>query len=169
MLAAMNHRRTVSLVLCVLAGACSKGQGPGSVPGERACTQIGCTDGATIALIKGTGWQPGGYSFALELDGAPVTCTASLPLKPCAAGPTTVCDPAERVEIVESGCALPVEQQGFTELRLPALVQNVTVAITRDGEKLAESAFTPSYIELRPNGPDCDPVCRVAREQLTIP
>jgi len=167
MLAAMNLRRATAAIVVLLC-ACARSPGaPG--PNSKMCTEIGCADGLTITMAKGSPWEPGAYTFAFELDGAPVTCTGALPLKACDAGPSLTCDPSGRVQIAESGCALPPDQHGFSDIRVPTAVTKVKLAIARDGQALRSFEFAPKFVETRPNGPDCEPVCHQAAERVDLP
>lgn len=156
-----------SLLLC----ACSKDQGgPGSPDGGgKMCTEIGCVSGLRIDLQKAGAWQPGAYVFTFELDGSPVRCSGALPLKACDAGPSLTCDGEGRVQIGESGCALPPDQHGFSDIQLLGSPAKVRVAIARDGQELHSAELAPTYTESRPNGPGCEPVCRGASAQVAVP
>jgi hypothetical protein len=81
------------------------------------------------------------------------------------------CTPAgERIGIGESGCALPAEQHGFSELRVGgAPATKVTITVSRDGNELVKKTLTPQYKTSQPNGPGCPPVCHNASDALTIP
>ena len=167
MLAAMNLRRSTAVIVILLC-ACARSPGaPG--PNSKMCTEIGCADGLTITMAKGSPWEPGAYTFAFELDGAPVTCTGALPLKACESGPSLTCDPSGRVQIAESGCALPPEQHGFSDIRVPTAVTTLKLSIARDGQPPRSFEFAPKFVETRPNGPDCEPVCRQAAERVDLP
>lgn len=162
-------QRVAAVVLSLVLGACTKGQTDiGGAPGQR-CTQIGCVDGLRVEMRPASGWAPGSYAFAVDLDGVKVTCTGALPLRACEAGPSLTCDVADKVVIGESGCALPKEQHAFSDLWVQSGPQKVEIVISRDGQELKREALTPAYTESRPNGPDCGPVCRSASATLTLP
>lgn len=164
--------RVAAPALALLLLACSKGQvePPTDAPdGPKVCTEIGCLDGLQIALKKETPWPAGAYTFDFTVDGAPVRCSGALPLGPCDAGPSLTCDVAERVVIGESGCALPAAEQGFSDVRVPGAPAEVAVTITHEGAPLHQSTLKPTYVESRPNGPGCDPVCRSATAELALP
>jgi hypothetical protein len=167
----MRPRSLASALLVLLLGACSKGQTNPDGPddGPRMCTEMGCVDGLRLELAKATAWAPGSYVFTFALDGAPVTCSGSLPLKACEAGPSLTCDVPDRVQIGESGCALPPEQHGFSDIQIRAAPAKVGVDIARDGQPLGGAELTPTYVESRPNGPGCDPVCHGATARVELP
>ncbi len=131
---------------------------------SRACTEMGCTDGLTINVPQDFQWKPGAYKFSFVLDGKPAACTGNLPLKPCDSKSLT-CD-QEGITIMESGCALPADMQGFGTVTLPSAPRQVSVTVERDGTTLFSHAFTPTYQDVRPNGPQCDPACHTATVDL---
>ena len=171
MLAAMVRRTLARASLVLLLGACARD--PGSPtdpdPSGRVCTQIGCIGGLHIDLAHEGPWQPGSYSFALVVDGAPISCTGSLPLPACDAGPPLTCDVPGRVQIGASGCALPPDQHGFSDIRIISGPARVELTIARDGETLHEGVLTPTYVESQPNGPGCEPICRGAAARVAVP
>jgi hypothetical protein len=164
-------RAAVVLSACLFFCACSKGQIEPTDPGGggKMCTEIGCIGGLRIELKATSGWAPGEYTFTFALDGAPVTCTGSLPLRPCDAGPSLACDVPDRVQIGESGCALPPEQHGFADILVPSSPAKLELAIRRDGQQLWAGELTPTYVESQPNGPGCEPICRGASAQVPLP
>jgi hypothetical protein len=44
----------------------------------------------------------------------------------------------------------------------------VTLTLSRDGEEVLAEDRDLVYVESRPNGPDCEPVCRQAHLDLTF-
>ena len=166
-----NSASTKFLALAALLGSIPGLGCASSSPPQTGCTEIGCNDGLTVTFAPNSGWAPGSYRFVIDIDGQVTTCEGSLPLKDCDAGPSLQCSPAtERVRIGESGCALPPEQQGFSELQIgvpPAA--SVKITVSRDGAELVQKTLAPQYKTSRPNGPDCEPVCQSASESLMIP
>lgn len=154
--------------LLLLLGACSKDQVTTADPGKM-CTQIGCIGGLHIDLAAPGGWAPGSYTFALVLDGTPVTCTGGLPLPACDAGPALTCDVPDLVQIGASGCAMPPDQHGFSDIHLISGPARVELTIARDGQTLHNSTLTPTYVESQPNGPGCEPICRGASARIDLP
>lgn len=155
----------------VVVGACAKDTaepaGPGA-PGAVACTEIGCLDGARITLEKATPWAAGEYTFVFDLDGAAVTCKGSLPLKQCDAGPTLSCDVADKVQVGESGCALPPESHGFSDVQIKGAPKSVAVKISNGGQTVHEVELAPKYTTSRPNGEGCEPECHGASEIVKL-
>jgi len=110
----------------------------------------------------------GAYTFEFEIDGAPTTCTGSLPLAPCEQGPSVTCT-TDAVMVGESGCAMPPAEQGFGELIFSnAHPAQVKVTVTRDGEVVGGGEFAPEYQRLQPNGPGCEPTCEQAQATLEL-
>ena len=135
------------------------------------CTAIGCLDGLRVDLTPTSGWKMGSYRFDIEIDGVVTTCEGSLPLKPCTGGPSLQCTPAgQRVVISESGCALPTEQHGFSQVSISdTAAKSVTIKVSRDGTPLVSKTLAPRYITSEPNGPGCPSTCTNASEMLVIP
>lgn len=166
------------IALTLLAGlalpACSKEQpapaDPGGGPGvQKVCTQIGCLDGYRLELKKATAWTPGAYTFTVELDGKAVECKGALPLQSCDAGPSLSCTEDGKVQIGESGCALPPDQQGFSDIMIPGKPQRVKLTIVQDDKPLHSADLTPNYVTSQPNGEGCEPTCNSAAGEIAVP
>jgi hypothetical protein len=148
--------------------ACAKDQ-PGPRPGDRACTAMGCLDGLRLEFVKTGPWLPGRYAFKFDLDGAAVTCTGALPLKPCDAGPSLTCDVPGKLQIGESGCALPPGQHGFSDVQISGTPRVVRLDLAHDDAPMIHADMTPTYRTVRPNGEGCEPVCNGATERVPLP
>lgn len=170
--------RTLSLSLIALASACAAAPAPdASAPvgqaatpsGDQPCTSMGCYSGVQIAVeaasASSAAWPAGSYRFAVTLDDKTVTCEGSLPLKDCGDGLSIKCD-GEGVMIGESGCALPAEQQMFSDIHLDGEPKHIKINVERDGEVVATADFAPEFKITRPNGPTCEPVCNQATGTL---
>ena len=140
-----------------------------SDPGGKVCTEMGCINGLHLNLAKVTPWTAGNHTFVLELDGTVVSCTGALPLPACDKGAALRCDVEGKVQIGESGCALPPEQHGFSDIRISGEPVKVKLTIKREEEQLHSGELTPSYVTARPNGPDCEPECRGANAEVALP
>jgi len=149
--------------------ACAAPSPGSSDPGGKVCTQMGCINGLHVNLAKVTPWTAGNYTFALELDGTPVTCTGALPLPACDQGAALRCDVEGKVQIGESGCALPPEQHGFSDIQISGAPAKVKLTITREDQQLHSGELAPTYVTSRPNGPGCEPECRGANAEVALP
>lgn len=158
--------RLAPLLALTLLAACAANS-PGA--GGKMCTQIGCINGLRLILAKVTPWTAGNYRFAFELDGAAVNCSGALPLPACDQGAALRCDVADRVMIGESGCALPPEQHGFSDIQVMGAPTKVKLEIKREDESLYSGELSPTYVTSRPNGPDCEPECRGATAEVALP
>lgn len=134
-------------------------------PIAKACTQMGCRSSLHID-VTGTKPGKGKYVIEVEADGKKTQCELSLPLKACDKGPSTTCKGDVKVELGESGCALPPAEHSFGPIQLPDSPSAARVVIKKDGKPLADKRFTPAYKTLQPNGPDCEPTCKQAKEEI---
>lgn len=131
----------------------------------KACTKMGCRSSLEIE-VTGTKPGKGKYAFEIEADGKKAQCELSLPLKACDKGLSTKCTGDVKVEIGESGCALPPAEHGFGPISLPDSPAAARVVIKKDGKPLSDKRFTPAYKTSQPNGPGCEPTCKQAREEI---
>ncbi|WP_437567769.1 hypothetical protein [Sorangium sp. So ce542] len=163
----------VLIVLGIVAACAAETPAPdapsaaGEPPPDQGCTQIGCVDGFTVRLASEAPWPAGAYRFVISADGETTTCEGKLPLPGCAAGRALTCS-GPSLLIGESGCALPPSAHGFSEIQMRSAPRQVTVEVSRDGASLVKADFSPSYVESRPNGPGCEPVCRSASATLNV-
>lgn len=161
-----------SLAALLIASCSQTGTGAGaadSLPADfRACTTLGCQNGLHLTWAQGA-WKPGLYTVEVSLDGANVTCTGRLPLPACDAGPGFRCGPGASVRLGESGCALPPETHGLAGIDIDTTPAHVRIAVRRDGVEIGTQELNPSYREVHPNGPDCEPVCRQAVDVPLLP
>lgn len=168
------RRAVVVAGTAALAAACggSTTQSPGSAGSSgtsgasgsgRACTEIGCENGVRVDFSYR---DAGSYVFDVTVDGAKVTCKATLPLPP---QPPTACDgPGVLLGLV--GSMLPASQQSIGGLILSSTTaKTIAVRATRDGTLLGDKSFTPPYVTAPgPNGPGCEPnECKLAK--VTFP
>ncbi len=126
-------------------------------------------NGLNVQVQKPTPWAPGDYEFLFDLDGTAVTCKGALPLPACEQSPALVCDPAGRVQVTESGCALPAAQHGWGDVHIEGEPAHVKMTIQQGGAVLHTGEFDPVYRTLQPNGPSCEPTCRQASHSIAVP
>lgn len=140
----------------------SSGTSGSSAP--RACTEMGCQNGVSIDF-KYT--DPGAYVFEVTVDGAKVTCKATLPI--AQPPPPSSCDGAN-VFLGLVGSALPASQQSLEGLTLATTTaKTIALRATRDGKVIGEKSFAVPYVTSPgPNGPGCEPnQCTLAK--VTFP
>lgn len=105
--------------------------------GSNACTLIGCVDGVQV-----------NWSGASSVDRGTITADGvAIPFN-CATGSTST--------LVCTGTGVRLQGR-------PARLQ--VEVTTATGTRTA--SFTPQYVQSRPNGPGCDPVCNNAT--VTVP
>lgn len=127
---------------------------------SKACTLIGCASSLELDFTGATG-RPGRYQIEVVADGAPSTCQITLPWT-CATQPA--CSEAELPwRLTVSACELGADRETIDgivfSIKVPASLEFV---IRRDDAIVGGGSVQPVYKESRPNGPDCEPVCRQA-------
>jgi hypothetical protein len=70
------------------------------------------------------------------------------------------------VRIGESGCALPTNIHGISDVWIEGRPRSVALEIRRNGRPFVARSLIPAYQESRPNGPGCEPVCVSAAYDL---
>ncbi len=124
-----------------------------SPPAAAACTEMWCLEGLRVDLA-GTSWPAGEYRFIIDADGRSRSCTARLPFPDCESLHAACSAPG--VTIGESGCALPPEQQSFSDITLQNIPQSFSVRIEHDSGKVFEYQGDVQRMCTFPNGPQCD-------------
>ncbi len=191
-----KHLSFMLPVLLLPLGCAHKPSAPGASgqpPEEHAiaCTQIGCLDQLGIELESpSAAWAPGSYTLDLNIAGAPHACAFELPQDLPAHGNLgqVQCTPAasesgepvqvmilqvvnctEQVteDVVSSTCE-PVPERHTIQIGIPGTPGSVTLDLKRDGAPLLTRSYEPTYAETRPNGPQCEPVCRQARLEESL-
>jgi hypothetical protein len=121
---------------------------------------IGCADSLEVKFTGAT-TKPGRYQVEVVADGVPTTCQMTLP-QSCGAPPFCFGGSA-MWRFVTAGCAAgqgPQSIEGFTFYTAgPASLDFI---VRRDDVVVGGGSAQPVYKESRPNGPECDPVCRQA-------
>ncbi|HTJ85379.1 MAG TPA: hypothetical protein VL400_26860 [Polyangiaceae bacterium] len=135
---------------------------------QKMCTQMACVDGLNIDFEPNGPMKKGKYTFTIEADGKKQECTGSLPLPACEKGRALTCKGEGDAMIMESGCALPPDQQGFGPIMLKTGPAAVKITVKKDGATIGTADLKPSYRTVQPNGPDCGPTCKQASEKIAI-
>lgn len=136
---------------------------------EKACTQMGCTNGLILRTDPTMFNEKGQYEFQFFAglnNQTIVTCRGELPLKRCDQGPSMSCS-SKGVTITESGCALPDDQQYFGDIYLYGTPRKVIMAVKRNGKMGIVRTIRPTYVFTRPNGPGCEPECVTSSVDLS--
>jgi hypothetical protein len=123
------------------------------------CTLVGCGTSFEVGFTGETG-KPGRYQVDVVADGVPSTCELTLP-KNCESQPTCS-SVTSSWGLMLSGCAAgdPQSIDGVAFHGQAPLT--VDLVVRRDGAVVGQASVRPDYQESRPNGPQCDPVCRSA-------
>jgi len=133
---------------CIIAEGCM----------SKECTLIGCSSSLEVRFTGATG-KPGRYQVEMMADGASATCAITLPWT-CETQPT--CSAAALPwRLTLAGCALGADRESLDGVlffeKPPASLE---FTVRRDDKVVGGGSAQPVYKESRPNGPDCDPVCR---------
>jgi hypothetical protein len=167
-------------------GACSLLQGAAcNVLEGHSCTEIGCGEGVGVNVrpVGGT-WPAGAYRLELGLDDVAGTCDFTVPEDlpamrgsatslTCLDGATLLLQQIFDCRSISEGGAVsqtcePVADQYELTLSAFGTPTTLTLVLTRDGEELVSENRELTYTESRPNGPDCEPVCRQAQAELSF-
>jgi hypothetical protein len=114
---------------------------------EQICTEIGCNNDLSIKVVDAQGAQVSGVHGTITAGDTTyaVDCAAPEDLArqvQCSADTITIGGPND-------------------------LPSSITVALSA-GELHYSGAVTLDVIESRPNGPECDPVCRLSAATVTL-
>jgi|GEM_PF-2661754 len=149
------------------------------------CTEASCSDGVSVTLaFADHRWPDGAYVFEVELDDVKHTCSFSWPEAQPARGSVreVPCEPTEleaslsqdakctehrTADAVTQSCA-PLEGQYSLRMSRFGTPKKLVLHSTRDGEYLKDLALDLEYVEERPNGPDCEPLCRQSSQELQL-
>ena len=129
------------------------------VSGDLACTEIGCSDGYTVSLVAADRFPDGVYEIAINGDNTPEGCRFEVADGRLLDDET--CNAAYGI-----GPTFPTpEAVGIT---YPMITSEIEIVVSRDGAVIERLATTPVYETIQPNGPDCDPACRVAGAEFFV-
>jgi hypothetical protein len=157
----------------------------GSCLEGHSCTEIGCSDAATFSFRTPTGaWQDGEYTLAIRADGTDYDCSFAVPddlpemgqptpldcMPELAAYvmPEVTCMEIRHDDAVSQSCTV-IPGQYYVEASILGTPETVSVSLERDAEVVVEENVVLDYQESRPNGPDCEPLCRQATAAFTVP
>lgn len=168
-----TNRNGYFALLYVAAGAlvagCSAPSSPAGIdmtqtaqPEARTCGQLGCMN-ALLVEVQPHDLPPGTYVIRAEGDGSNAECTMALPHEgdmddACSGQLPVVMEPSRK----------GVTAVGFESLLLSSAPSRVRVSISRDNQPLATVDTAPRYEAVAPNGPECEPECRIATIRLDV-
>jgi hypothetical protein len=136
----------------------------------KVCTKMGCIGALTVAVDGGAKLAKGKYVIDVDADGKKGKCSFVAP--GFCGDKAPKCEGDVQVDLVTAGCDKATEKgappPALVEIKLPTSPKAATVVVNRDGKKVGEAKLAPEYKENRPNGPDCDPVCRVADAKIEV-
>ena len=150
---------------------------PDPEPTPRMCTEMACSDSATIKTkLTAAGAPLGKHDFVLEVDGTAQACTAEFTVATqlahatCSGNASVWIGPEMRSiveELPAQGVVSVREEPIAGEFAWQASVMGtpakVHVIHTHDGKVLLDqTAEFANYTEFRPNGEGCEPVCKAA-------
>jgi hypothetical protein len=142
-------------------------------------------DGATLTFrTDDNEWPAGSYTLTLDYGAEHASCTFSVPddlpengsvgvvtcTQPWMASLNyeVMCVEHRNGDSVGQSCT-PIPDQYYLSVTLSGTPDSVTVLLERDDEPLLEETHALSYAESRPNGPECDPLCRQASVEIRVP
>lgn len=151
------------------------------------CTEASCSDSVYIGLAYADRrWPDGAYELEVQFDDVKHkhTCAFRWPeAQPARGGSTVVpCEPSEleaslsqdakcmeqRTSDAVTQFCVPLEGQYILRLSRFGTPPGVELHLTRDGERLKDVSLDLEYVEERPNGPDCDPLCQHSSQELQL-
>lgn len=150
---------------------------------ERSCTEIGCGDQASLTLATADRkWPAGAYRFRYTLPDAVITCEVSVPEQlpartsisaRCSSGsmhlaPHAVCVESRTADAVTQSCS-PADGELIGSVSFDGTPSNVGIQVERHGVVILDKEERFAYASLRPNGPDCEPLCRQASVSVLVP
>ncbi len=150
----------------------------------KSCTDVHCVDNLTVTLAPENGvWKRGEYELRLQHDGAEASCRFAMPVDlpqggvarsfDCGAGVVallakrTECSSTRKGDAVTQSCT-HLEDQYELRLSLRPTPSKLGVELTRDAEVVLKDDREPAYEDSSPNGPGCEPICRVAAYELVV-
>ncbi len=152
---------------------------------EHACTEIGCSDQASLTVRTARGeWESGDYSFEVVFDASSHSCAFTLPGDAPVGGAWTPLECTPRLDASLTPELKCIEQQSgnsssqtcsvfegrfYLQASTQGTPAEVRVVLERDGAPLLDETKALSYRTAQPNGPDCEPTCRHASVEFRVP
>ena len=127
-------------------------------PAGLGCTEIGCFDSYTVAVLAADRFADGAYTLDVTARGQTKRCEFTIE------GGRIGAESCNAVYAV--GASYPAPEA--VAVSFPPITREVGLRVTRDGVTLADLVTTPVFETVQPNGPDCPPTCRVARTEIEV-
>jgi hypothetical protein len=119
-----------------------------------------------LSVSPREGWPAGEYRFVVRTDGDVTTCVGRLPLPACETRGLK-CD-SDKLQIGESGCALPAEAHAFSDIQFKGFPRDISLEVSHDDKLVVQVKYQPQYTFSQPNGAGCAPICCSASDALTV-
>ena len=151
---------------------------------SKTCATSACQDGFTAKVRRTDGSFPNGtHRIEVLVGAASSSCTFTFPLETspsggavlptCPTGLAVSVGPAEICTETVTGTGVsyrcdPIPGQFVETISLSGTPGQIHVWQYVDDVPILDAAAAPSYEEARPNGPECEPVCRQASVSWTL-
>lgn len=123
------------------------------------CLERGCNDLASITVRKPDG-TTAPMAVVMDVDGRRVTCQA-----PPARSGATICDDDGTRVMHREAMNGRLEQV----IAFSGTPRRISVTLMENASVLAQKSFELVYMEVRPNGENCEPVCKQRAEIWELP
>ena len=148
----------------------------------KSCTLIGCVDNFTASVKRTDGSFPvGAHRIEITADGLTQMCTFAFAesspgigwVTPACPGFNVTVRNAETCTETHTGNSVsyrcdPIAGQFVETIELTGTPAQVHVWQYVDDAAILDAAAAPTYADTRPNGPECEPVCRQASASWTL-
>lgn len=118
----------------------------------RSCTLLGCIEGAEVEFRNGS-WQPGSYEIEIKTENGRSRCSVEQ-------RKTTSSKACEGDLVIDS--LLP------GSFILTSHPKHIRVRVLKNGKKIDERSFSPTYKTIHPNGEGCPGACEISQERLIM-
>lgn len=153
----MKRRPCSASLLCLallapsllLAGACNPLGGVGEP--ERGCTLIGCDDQVSVLLRGLVADQR--YDVRIQTQDQSTHCDI---------------DTSDGLRMSCNGALFVSDRLDEASIVILGVPERVAITVRQSGGVVADELLTPSYEEVMPNGPRCEPTCLQAQIVVTL-
>lgn len=152
---------------------------------SKACGEVGCQSQLTAVVSASIASLPAGtHRIDVTADGAMSSCTFTFPLETapggglvgpqCSPGLIGFVGPAQQCTPFTTGDAkglrcVPLPDQVQESIQIVGTPSMVAVEQSVGGVVILQRSATPAYADNQPNGPGCEPTCRQATAEWSIP